>query len=148
MMSGLEKFVPWLLLLTPVSALMAWRFYRNFKQSGETAVRELVMAQLALFAAIYLSLAVLELSGYMTGQMLDYLSLTVIIIFVVFGSAMTFRAVRKAEENRKKGVIKYASGVPGSGRGQAKSSGKKPGAKKAEIPASSKKVAKNKKKKG
>lgn len=88
--------------LIPLGGLAAWQLYRRHKKSGK--VSQLILAQVGAFAAIYLLLDLLERRELVAGRALDYLTMGVVALFVIIGSAMTGAAVRRAEERKKKAV--------------------------------------------
>lgn len=99
---------PWTTPLTFIGifagGFLAWQFYRQFKKSGKAS--KLILAQVSTFAAIYLLLDLLERRGLVTGRAMDYLSMGVVALFVIVGSALTGAAVRQAEEKKKRPAAK------------------------------------------
>ncbi|MBS3947428.1 MAG: hypothetical protein KGZ57_03835 [Dethiobacter sp.] len=134
---------PWMLVLLPPAVFLAWLSYRQFKKSGK--VSNLIFAQMGAFAAVYLLLGLLELRGWVTGRAMDYLSLVLIVLFVVVGSAMTGAAMRKAEEKKKKMVGGKSSFKQSAAKKAGHQAALKPAARQ---PAVKKLAAKNKKRKG
>jgi hypothetical protein len=90
----------WILALIPLGGLSAWQLYRQYKKSGK--VSKLILAQLSAFVVVYLLLDLLERRGLVAGRTMDYLSMGVVALFVIIGSALTGAAVRRAEERKKK----------------------------------------------
>jgi hypothetical protein len=96
----------WILALIPLGGFSSWQFYRQFKKSGK--VSKLILAQVSAFLSVYLVLDLLEQRGLVTGRAMDYLSMGVVAVFVVVGSALTGTAVRQAEEKKKRLAAKPA----------------------------------------
>jgi hypothetical protein len=90
----------WTFPLIFLGGFLAWQFYRQFKKSGK--VSKLILAQVSAFAAVYLLLDLLERRALVTGRVMDYISVGVVAVFVIVGSALTGAAVRKAEETKKR----------------------------------------------
>jgi len=130
---------PWMFVFSPLAGVLAWLFYRQFRKSGK--VSKLILAQMSAFAAVYLLLSMMELRGWVTGRVMDYLSLLLMVFFMVVGSAMTGAAMRKAEEKKRS--------MTAGKQSAAKKAGKQTALKTAAKQSATKKPAtKSKKRKG
>jgi len=134
---------PWMFVLLPPAVFLAWVSYRKFKKSGK--VSNLVFAQMGALAAIYLVLGLLELLGWVTGRAMEYLTLVLMAIIVLVGSATMGAAMRKAKEKKQKLVVAKSSAKQSAAKKVGKQTALNPAARQL---AAKKQTAKNKKRKG